>query len=79
MALGRPKAVLVLSAQQREQLERLASSRSLPAGLVARARMILMSAAGIDNQEIARQLRITQAGGQVAAAIFGTRCGGTAR
>ncbi len=61
MALGRPKAVLVLSAQQREQLESLASSRSLPAGLVARARMILMSAAGINNQEIARQLRTTQA------------------
>jgi putative transposase len=61
MALGRPKAALVLSAQQREQLESLASSRSLPAGLVARARMILMSAAGINNQEIARQLRTTKA------------------
>lgn len=61
MALGRPKAVLVLKAQQREQLESLASSRSLPAGLVARARMILMSAAGINNQEIARQLRTSQA------------------
>lgn len=61
MALGRPKAALVLSAQQREQLESIASSRSLPAGLVARARMILMSAAGINNQEIAGQLRTTQA------------------
>jgi putative transposase len=61
MALGRPKAALVLSAPQREQLESLASSRSLPAGLVARARMILMSAAGMNNQEIARQLRTTKA------------------
>lgn len=61
MALGRPKAVLVLSVGQREQLESLASSRSLPAGLVTRARMILMSAAGINNQEIARQLRTTKA------------------
>jgi putative transposase len=61
MALGRPKAALVVSAQQRQQLESLASSRSLPAGLVMRARMILMSAAGINNQEIARQLRTTKA------------------
>jgi putative transposase len=61
MALGRPKAVLVLNAQQREQLESLFSSRSLPAGLVVRARMILMSAAGMNNQEIARQLRTTKA------------------
>jgi len=60
MALGRPKAVLVLSPQQREQLESLASWRSLPAGLVTRARIILMSAAGINNQEIARQLRTTK-------------------
>jgi hypothetical protein len=41
MAMGRPKAVLVLSPQQREQLEALGSSRSLPAGLVSRARIIL--------------------------------------
>ena len=61
MALGRPKAALVLNVQQREQLESLASSRSLPAGLVVRARMILMSAAGMNNQEIARQLRTTKA------------------
>ena len=61
MALGRPKEALVLSAEQRRQLESLASSRSLPAGLVMRARMILMSAAGSNNQEIARQLRTTKA------------------
>src|SRR6202051_4431923 len=46
MAMGRPKAVLVLSPQQREQLEGLANSRSLPAGLVSRARIILLSASG---------------------------------
>ncbi|MGC2193087.1 MAG: IS630 family transposase, partial [Terriglobales bacterium] len=33
MAMGRPKAVLVLSPEQRAQLESMASSRSLPAGL----------------------------------------------
>jgi len=53
MAMGRPKAVLVLSPQQREQLEGLANSRSLPAGLVSRARIILLSASGKTNQQIA--------------------------
>jgi len=36
MAMGRPKAALVLSPEQRAQLESMASSRSLPAGLVTR-------------------------------------------
>ena len=43
MAVGRPKAALILTPEQREQLESLASSRSLPAGLVMRARIILLS------------------------------------
>ena len=46
MVMGRPKAELVLNAGQREQLESLASWASLPAGLVMRARIILLSAAG---------------------------------
>jgi putative transposase len=61
MAMGRPKAVLVLRPQQREQLEGLANSRSLPAGLVSRARIILLSASGKTNQQIARQLGLTNA------------------
>jgi putative transposase len=61
MAMGRPKAVLVLSPQQREQLEALGSSRSLPAGLVSRARIILLSASGKTNQQIARQLGLANA------------------
>jgi putative transposase len=61
MAMGRPKAKLVLSAGQREQLKSLANSRSLPAGLVMRARIILLSAAGTTNQQIARQLRLSNA------------------
>jgi putative transposase len=61
MAMGRPKAELVLTAGQREQLESLANSRSLPAGLVMRARIILLSAAGKTNQQIARQLRLSNA------------------
>jgi len=61
MAMGRPKAALVLSPQQREQLEGLGSSRSLPAGLVRRARIILLSASGKTNLQIARQLGLTNA------------------
>src|SRR5258708_32272792 len=61
MAMGRPKAVLVWSAEQRAQLESMASSRSLPAGLGTRVRIVLLSAAGKMNQQIARQLGLTNA------------------
>ena len=75
MAMGRPKAALILSAQQREQLESLANSRSLPAGLVGRAKIILLSASGKTNQQIARQLGADQRhGGQMATAIFEAGC-----
>ena len=47
--------------EQREQLESLASSRSLPAGLVSRARIILLSASGETNMQIASQLGLTNA------------------
>jgi putative transposase len=61
MAMGRPKAALVLRPEQREQLEGMASSRSLPAGLVSRARIILLSACGKTNLQIARQMGLTNA------------------
>lgn len=60
MAMGRPKAALVLDAEQRDQLESLANSRALPAGLVSRSKIILMSASGKTNLEIARQLELTK-------------------
>jgi putative transposase len=59
-AMGRPKALLVLDAERREQLESLANSRSLPAGLVRRAEIILLSASGKTNREIARQLETSK-------------------
>src|SRR5207237_1299923 len=61
MAMGRPKATLELSSGQREQLESIAGSRSLPAGLVNRARIVPMRAAGETNQQIARRLGLSQA------------------
>src|SRR3989338_2546937 len=61
MKLGRPKPLLVLTPEQRAQLESLASSRSLPHGLVTRVRIILLSARGLTNRSIAGRLRWTEA------------------
>jgi Homeodomain-like domain len=61
MAMGRPKAALVLSPRQREQLEGMAHSRSLPVGPVMRVRIVLLSASGKTNQQIARQLGLANA------------------
>ena len=61
MAMGRPKAVLVLEVELRKQLEGFANSRSLPAGLVRRAKMILLSASGKTNREIAQQVGTSHA------------------
>jgi putative transposase len=51
---------LVLDTELREQLESLANSRSLPAGLVRRAKIILLSASGKTNREVARQLETSK-------------------
>jgi DNA-binding NarL/FixJ family response regulator len=60
MNLGRPLAPLQLEREQREQLEAMASSRSLPHGLVTRVRIILLSADGWSNKDIAARLRLNQ-------------------
>lgn len=59
MAKGRPKTALVLTREEREQLENIAASRSLPAGLVTRVRIILLSASGKTNQQIQQQLGVS--------------------
>ena len=57
---GRPKKFdLVLSAEERAQLERFAASRSLPHGLVRRAQIILRSADGETSLSIARSLAVS--------------------
>ena len=61
MAIGRPKTELVLSDLERIQLSSLAGSRSLGHALVARAKVILWSAEGASNAEIAARLEWTQA------------------
>jgi transposase len=59
--MGRPKAELVLSEDERGQLQSLARSRSLPAGLVRRARIVLACAEGAPNSAVAGRLGVTNA------------------
>jgi putative transposase len=61
MAMGRPKAELVLNEAEHAQLSSMARSRSVPAALVARARIVLASAAGESNTAIAERMQITKA------------------
>lgn len=56
MRTGRPKKAVILSKEEEEQLKPIASSRSLPYGLVTRAKIIIMSAEGATNKAIAEKL-----------------------
>ncbi len=60
MARGRPKAELVLSEQEREQLTAWSHSRSLPKGLVDRVQIVLRAANGETNKSIAVALGLSQ-------------------
>lgn len=59
MAMGRPKQSLDLTAQERTELESIVASRSLPHGLVRRARMILLTEEGVSVRETARRVKVT--------------------
>lgn len=61
MRTGRPKPQLVLSEQERAQLQSFARSRSLPAALAQRARIVLSSAEGEQNSSIAERLKLSKA------------------
>jgi putative transposase len=61
MSIGRPKPPLVLTEDERVHLSSLAGSRSLPYALVARAKVVLWSADGVSNSEIAGRLQWTKA------------------
>ena len=56
MPMGRPKPPLLLSPEESQQLRALAASRTLPHGLVMRARIILWSASGMSNQALGARL-----------------------
>jgi putative transposase len=59
MITGRPKKSIVLKDEERQQLNNIASSRSLPHGLVTRARLVLMAADGVSNAAIADKLDLS--------------------
>lgn len=56
MRTGRPKQVIILSKEEEEQLKSITGSRSLPYGLVTRARIIIMTAEGATNKAIAEKI-----------------------
>jgi putative transposase len=60
MRTGRPKRELVLTAEERTQLEAVVRSRTLPAGLVRRARIVLQAADGEANSAIAKRLKLSE-------------------
>ncbi len=61
MLIGRPKTSLELSAEEEAELRSFSASRSLPHALVARAKLVLWSAGGKSNTEIAAQFSWTKA------------------
>jgi hypothetical protein len=61
MSMGRPKAELVLSEDERLQLISITRSRSISAALVTRARIVLAAADGEPNSAIAQRLQLTRA------------------
>lgn len=59
MLTGRPKAFeITLNDIERKQLQDVSSSRSLPNSLVRRAKIILLSAGGKTNTEIAKRFKV---------------------
>lgn len=56
---GRPKTPIILEAPMRDRLQTMARSRTLPAGIVRRARIILMAADGAFNIHIAQKVGLS--------------------
>ena len=61
MVMGRPLTPLELSQSDRERLESMATSRSLPHGLVRRAEMVLLAAEGGPSEAVATAVGVTRA------------------
>jgi transposase len=58
--MGRPAKTLTVSTEDRLQLESIARSQSLPAGIVKRAQMVLRMADGESNTNVARRYRVSR-------------------
>ena len=59
MKLGRPRKSLELADEQRTELLKLSRSRNAEAGLVTRARIVLLLAEGASSPEIGRKLGVS--------------------
>jgi transposase len=55
----RTAAAVERNSEQRQALERMARSRSLPARVVERARIVLLAAEGLENKQIAQRMGMT--------------------
>lgn len=58
MPMGRPKAELMLTQAEREQLQSMVRLRSIPAALVARVRIMPSCAAGEPNSSVADRMEL---------------------
>ncbi|MEO8992631.1 MAG: IS630 family transposase, partial [Nitrosospira sp.] len=56
---GRPKAELILSIAEREQLQAWSRRRKTAQALAQRSRIVLACAAGAENRTVAFQLGVT--------------------
>jgi DNA-binding NarL/FixJ family response regulator len=59
MKTGRPRIPIVLSTEDQRQLNAIVNSRSLPHGLITRAKIILMAAEGETNRIIAERVSLS--------------------
>jgi FixJ family two-component response regulator len=60
MALGRPKAELIVTAEEREALERWARRPKTAQALAQRARIVLACSRGTPNIEVAARIGVTK-------------------
>jgi len=60
MGLGRPKAKVILSTEEREQLQTWIRRPKTAQALAMRARIILECATGVDSKQVASQLAVSQ-------------------
>src|SRR5664279_2980246 len=57
--MGRPKALLELTSDEKDQLERWVRRRKSAQGLALRSQIVLSCAAGLTNKEVAAQLGVS--------------------
>jgi len=60
MAIGRPKARLIVSPSERKRLEAWSRRRKTAQALALRSRIVLRCASGLQNMEVAEQLGVSQ-------------------